>query len=47
MQSVSKYLLQDTSKFFEYVALEGERIGQMQRQISELSAELHSKSSQL
>lgn len=31
MQSVSKYLLQDTAKFFEYVALEGERIGQMQR----------------
>jgi hypothetical protein len=27
MQSVSKYLLLDTSKFFEYTALEGERIG--------------------
>jgi len=31
MSTISKYFVYDSAKFFEYVSLEGERIGAMQR----------------
>lgn len=35
MNQVAKYMLDDASKFFEYLMLEGEKIGEVQSRIQE------------
>ena len=47
LSTTSKFFLLDQAKFYEYIALEGERIGQMQRNISELKNELAAKTAAL
>ena len=47
LSTTSKIFLLDQAKFYEYIALEGERIGQMQRNISELKNELAAKTAAL
>ena len=39
LSTTSKFFLLDQAKFYEYISLEGERIGQMQRNITELRNE--------
>ena len=47
LSTTSKFFLLDQAKFYEYIALEGERIGQIQRNISELKNELAAKTAAL
>jgi len=39
LQQMSEFLQRDQAKFFQNLALEGERIGQMQRAITDLNRE--------
>jgi len=47
MSTLSKYMSEDCSKVYEYISLEGERIGQMQRLINEFTHDLETKEAAL